>query len=163
MSLFDPAASLGLVLRQTGETSFLCFGGVSDGRWVRGGGPTPHTPDSGGAQAGGASPPFTVCVRSLFEVFGVKFGGVGRAWFRPALARENQPPVESQLPPFLQRLVYSRYNRTSRRLSFGVYRYFAGSDSEYWHGALKKNVLGWRLAFTFFFSPRPKPCTLVRS
>ena len=25
---------------------------------------------SGGAQAGGASPPFTVCVRSLFEVCG---------------------------------------------------------------------------------------------
>ena len=35
---FDPAASLGRVLRQTGETSFLCSGGVSDGRWVRGGG-----------------------------------------------------------------------------------------------------------------------------
>ena len=25
---------------------------------------------------------------------------------------------------------------------FNVYRYFAGADSEYWHGALKKIVLG---------------------
>ena len=118
---FDPAAPLGRVLRQTGETSFLCFGGVSDGRWVRRRSPgvacetggvgramslgvagehpcrprrcayplplrseaaNPQTPDSGGAQAGGVSPPFTVCVHSWFEVFGVRRGGegVGRGW-----------------------------------------------------------------------------------
>ena len=29
-----------------------------------------QTPDSGGAQAGGVSPPFTVCARSWFEVWG---------------------------------------------------------------------------------------------
>ena len=29
-----------------------------------------HTPDSGGAQAGGVSPPFTVCAHSWFEVCG---------------------------------------------------------------------------------------------
>ena len=45
----------------------------------------PQTPDSGGAQAGGASPPFTVCVHSWFEVFGGgraegrEGGGGGRA------------------------------------------------------------------------------------
>ena len=44
---------------------------------------------------------------------------------------------------------------------FGVYRYFAGADSEYWHGALKKIVLGWRLA-CIHFPPFPKPCALVR-
>ena len=34
---------------------------------------------------------------------------------------------------------------------FGVYRYFAGADSEYWHGALKKSFLVgvWRV---YFFS-----------
>ena len=45
---------------------------------------------------------------------------------------------------------------------FGVYRYLAGADSEYWHGALKKIVLGWRLAY-ILFPPFPNPCTLVRS
>ena len=41
-----------------------------------------HAPDSGGAQAGGVSPPFTVCVHSWFEVFGVRREGkgVGRRW-----------------------------------------------------------------------------------
>ena len=34
------------------------------------------TPDSGGAQAGGVSPPFTVCAHSWFEVWGA-WGGVG--------------------------------------------------------------------------------------
>ena len=29
-----------------------------------------RTPDSGGAQAGGVSPPFTVCAHSWFEVWG---------------------------------------------------------------------------------------------
>ena len=29
-----------------------------------------QTPDSGGAQAGGVSPPFTVCAHSWFEVWG---------------------------------------------------------------------------------------------
>ena len=39
---------------------------------------------------------------------------------------------------------------------FGVYRYFAGADSEYWHGALKKIVPGWRLACVLF-PPFPNP------
>ena len=30
------------------------------------------TPDSGGAQAGGVSPPFTVCAHSWFEVCGAR-------------------------------------------------------------------------------------------
>jgi len=39
---------------------------------------------------------------------------------------------------------------------FGVYRYFAGADSnEYLHGALKKIVLGWRLA-CILFPPFPQ-------
>ena len=37
-----------------------------------------RTPDSGGAQAGGVSPPFTVCAHSWLEVFGVT-GRVGGA------------------------------------------------------------------------------------
>ena len=40
-----------------------------------------RTPDSGDAQAGGVSPPFTVCARSWFEVWGSVWasegGGVG--------------------------------------------------------------------------------------
>ena len=36
-----------------------------------------HAPDSGGTQAGGVSPPFTVYVHSWFEVFGVRRGGEG--------------------------------------------------------------------------------------
>ena len=41
-----------------------------------------QAPDSGGAQAGGVSPPFTACVHSWFEVFGARRGGegVGRGW-----------------------------------------------------------------------------------
>ena len=49
-----------------------------------------EAPDSGGAQAGGVSPPFTVCARSLFEVSGVEAGrregggagAGGREWDR---------------------------------------------------------------------------------
>ena len=41
-----------------------------------------YTPDSGDAQAGGVSPPFTVCAHSWFEVWGAwgaaGGGGVGR-------------------------------------------------------------------------------------
>ena len=40
------------------------------------------TPDSGGAQAGGVSPPFTVCAHSWFEVWGGVWarGGGGVGW-----------------------------------------------------------------------------------
>ena len=34
-------------------------------------------PDSGDAQAGGVSPPFTVCARSWFEVWGGVWGSEG--------------------------------------------------------------------------------------
>ena len=56
-----------------------------------------QTPDGGGAQAGGASPPFTVCVHSRFEVFGGRraagrgWGGGGRArWGRGSESDEWQ-------------------------------------------------------------------------
>ena len=38
-----------------------------------------RTPGNGGAQAGGVSPPFTVCAHSWFEVFGA-WEGAGGGW-----------------------------------------------------------------------------------
>ena len=38
------------------------------------------TPDSGDAQAGGVSPPFTVCARSWFEVWGSVWESEGGGW-----------------------------------------------------------------------------------
>ena len=42
---------------------------------------------------------------------------------------------------------------------FGVYRYFAGVDSEYWHGALKKTFLVgvWCVFFSLHHSPALAP------
>jgi len=37
-------------------------------------------PDSGDAQAGGVSPPFTVCARSWFEVWGERVGEREGRW-----------------------------------------------------------------------------------
>ena len=39
-----------------------------------------EAPDSGGAQAGGVSPPFTVCARSWFEVWGSVWASEGGGW-----------------------------------------------------------------------------------
>ena len=38
--------------------------------WVVVQGRRAYTPDDGGAQAGGVSPPFTVCAHSWFEAWG---------------------------------------------------------------------------------------------
>ena len=39
-----------------------------------------EAPDSGGAQAGGVSPPFTVCARSWFEVWWIVWASEGGGW-----------------------------------------------------------------------------------
>ena len=39
-----------------------------------------RTPDNGDAQAGGVSPPFTVCARSGFEVWGGVWAREGGGW-----------------------------------------------------------------------------------
>ena len=79
--------SPGVACETGGMGRAMSIGVVGESSATRGGVPTlsPQTPDSGGAQAGGASPPFTVCVHSWFEVFGGRraegrgWGGGGRA------------------------------------------------------------------------------------
>ena len=74
--------------------------------------------------------------------------------------KRKPPPFESQRPPIFCGLYTVREVSSKKPKDFfGVYRYFAGADSEYWHGALKKIVLGWRLA-CILLPPFPKPCTL---
>jgi hypothetical protein len=52
--------------------------------------------------------------------------------------RENQPPFESQLPPPIFFAVCTREVSSKKHKDFfGVHRYFAGADPEYWHGALE--------------------------
>ena len=84
-------ASLGLILRHAGETNLLCLVGRRCGCVGGGSEAARQTPESGGAQAGGASPPFTwpfaaCCARSRFEVFGAREERGGGSGVEPILS-----------------------------------------------------------------------------
>ena len=92
-----------------------------------------QTPESGGAQAGGVSPPFTVCAHSWFEVW----GSVGGA----RASSPCSPLVGAALLPAVGRPCRSNHCGC---LALAGARIFGGRRS--YHGAARRRA-GWLLGW----------------
>ena len=97
--------------------------------------------------------PVSVFGKSTRELSGHTKDSLSFVWFHfRKQGRENQPPFEFQLPPIFCVCIREVSSKTPKDF-FGDYRYFAGADSEYWHGALKmKKNRSW-LAFGVYTFP----------
>ena len=113
------------------------------------------TAEPGGGVADNELPVFG---KSTRELSGHTEEILGFVWFHfRKQRRENHRHLNPSCRPFFSVCIREVSSKKPKDF-FGVYRYFAGADSEYWHGALKKSFLVgvWRVYFSHH-SQNPAP------